>query len=69
MTPESAAVPVRREPARLCQRCKHPDHWHRHDDAKETQEFRCLGYDCDRPGFAAGTTETRCGCPDFVEAR
>lgn len=28
--------------------------------------FRCLGYDCERPGFPGGTPETRCGCPDFV---
>lgn len=57
---------------RLCKRCGHPDHWHRHDDANndppETAPFRCLGYDCDKPGFPAGTPETRCGCPDFVEA-
>jgi hypothetical protein len=56
---------------RLCSRCKHPDHWHRHDDANnyppETAPFRCLGYDCDKPGFACGTPQTRCGCPDFVE--
>lgn len=29
--------------------------------------FRCLGYDCDLPGFPGGTPETRCGCPDFHE--
>jgi hypothetical protein len=28
--------------------------------------FRCLGYDCERPGLHGGTPETRCGCPDFV---
>lgn len=61
----------------LCARCKHPDHWHRHDDeaclmkhdqpcSPEIAPFRCLGYDCERPGFAAGTPESRCGCPVFV---
>lgn len=29
--------------------------------------FRCLGYDCERPGYPAGTPDTRCGCPDYVE--
>jgi hypothetical protein len=63
-----------------CQRCGHPPHWHRHDDeaclTRHPQPceplsapFRCLGYDCDKPGFPAGTPESRCGCPDFVEAR
>lgn len=62
-------------PDRLCSRCEHPDHWHRHDDegclSKHPQPYdaplRCLGYDCEREGFRAGTPETRCGCPDFVE--
>ena len=31
--------------------------------------FRCIGYDCERPGFVGGTPESRCGCPDFMEAR
>jgi hypothetical protein len=29
--------------------------------------FRCLGYDCMGEGFPAGTPESRCGCPDFIE--
>jgi hypothetical protein len=29
--------------------------------------YRCLGTDIWKPGFAAGTPETRCGCPDYVE--
>lgn len=60
-----------------CQRCKHPAEWHQHDDvacsSKHTQPcepatapFRCLGYDCDGPGFPGGTPETRCGCPDYM---
>jgi hypothetical protein len=59
---------------RKCARCKHPASWHRHDDADSHAPtdpdcpFRCLGYDCERPGFPGGTPETRCGCPDFVEA-
>jgi hypothetical protein len=31
--------------------------------------FRCLGTDIWKPGFAAGTPESRCGCPDFVEVQ
>ena len=63
---------------KLCRRCGHPQHWHTHDDHDclskhfqpcypEGAPFRCLGYDVWKPGFAAGTPETRCGCPDFVE--
>ncbi len=59
-------------PDTKCARCGHPDHWHRHDDANsdhpDVAPFRCIGYDCDKPGFAAGTPESRCGCPDFVAA-
>lgn len=29
--------------------------------------FRCIGYDCEQGGYAAGTPETRCGCPDYQE--
>lgn len=71
---------------RSCQRCGHPDHWHRHDDehclsthsqpcslpgtaaaqhGAPLAPFRCLGYDCEMPGFSRGTPATRCGCPDF----
>jgi hypothetical protein len=60
-----------------CRRCKHPQEWHTHDDHEclskhsqpcipETAPFRCLGYDCMKAGFAAGTPETRCGCPNYV---
>jgi hypothetical protein len=58
---------------RLCGRCNHPSSWHRHDDADPTPPtdpactFRCLGYDCEAPGFPGGTPETRCGCPDFID--
>ncbi len=63
-----------------CQRCHHPQSWHSHDDqacltrhpqpcVPDTALFRCLGYDCFKEGFAAGTPETRCGCPDFKEPR
>lgn len=55
---------------RRCKRCGHPDHWHRVDDSQDADmpdwKFRCLGWDCEGPGFAAGTPESRCGCPDFV---
>jgi hypothetical protein len=61
-----------------CQRCKHPQGWHSHDDvacrtahpqpcSPDVAPFRCLGYDCFAPGVWAGTPETRCGCSDFVE--
>lgn len=33
---------------------------------KPLAKFRCLGYDCERPGYPSGTPETRCGCLDFV---
>lgn len=60
-----------------CARCRHPQSWHRHDDVAcrtthpqpchpSTAPFRCLGYDCEMPGFPGGTPETRCGCPTFV---
>lgn len=73
---------------RLCARCGHPDHWHRHDDehclsthpqpcslmgtlawqqGAPRAPFRCLGYDCEVGGGAAGTPESRCGCWDFIE--
>ena len=61
----------------ICQRCSHPQQWHTHDDEgciehpqpcdPEHAPFRCLGYDCNRPGYPGGTPATRCGCPDFVE--
>ena len=61
-----------------CRRCQHPADWHRHDDEAcsskhpqpchpEIAPFRCLGYDCEAPGYPSGTPETRCGCPDFVK--
>lgn len=43
-----------------CSSATHPTH-----DAP----YRCLGYDCMKDGFAAGTPETRCGCEDFVPDR
>lgn len=58
---------------KVCQRCQHPPSWHRHDDADEHSAtdpdcpFRCIGYDCEAPGYPAGTPETRCGCPDFED--
>ncbi len=65
-----------------CERCGHPQDWHRHDDeacgpkhpqpcSPDNAPFRCLGYDCERShNYPGGTPETRCGCPDFVrEAR
>ncbi len=59
-----------------CLVCRHPQSWHRHADeyclaqhpqpcSPDTAPFRCLGYDCDGPGFAKGTPESRCGCKDF----
>lgn len=45
-----------------CERCGHPNDWHRHDDATESETFRCLGYDCDAP---AGGPDRRCDCPDY----
>jgi len=64
----------------LCARCGHPSDWHRHDDhhclsghsqpcSPGTAPFRCIGYDCMKDGEHGGTPETRCGCPDFVEAK
>lgn len=66
------------EPLPPCRRCKHSADWHRHDDVgchtthpqpcePNTAPFRCLGYDCERPGFPAGTPETRCGCLAYVK--
>lgn len=52
-----------------CCRCGHPQDWHRHDDADSTPptapncKFRCMGYDCMKPGLPP---KTPCGCPDFV---
>lgn len=40
-----------------CSSAQHPTH-----DAP----YRCIGYDCEGPGFVGGTPETRCGCPDFA---
>ena len=54
-----------------CSRCGHPDHWHRLDDATNVSptdpaaEFRCIGYDCERPGKPV---TDGCDCPDFKEA-
>ena len=54
----------------LCARCNHPASWHRHDDADPTSptdpacKFRCIGYDCERPG---PPVKNGCDCPDFVE--
>jgi len=51
-----------------CSQCHHPQSWHRHSDescSPEHAPFRCIGYDCMKSGFPAGTPETRCGCPDF----
>lgn len=60
-------------PLEFCARCGHPADWHRHDDADSHAAtdpdcpFRCLGYDCEKPGFPAGTPETHCGCPNYVK--
>lgn len=58
--------------AETCARCGHPADWHRADDSQtcpmEEWKFRCIGYDCEKPGFVYGTPESRCGCPDFKEA-
>ena len=59
----------------LCQRCAHPADWHRHDDAlcpschhqpcsPDTAPYRCLGYDCMRPGHPK---DYECLCHDFLE--
>lgn len=68
-----AAPSPQEEPKPMnCRRCHHPESWHRHDDADSTPptdpacQFRCLGYDCELPGYPGGTPESRCGCPDFV---
>lgn len=56
----------------LCQRCEHPASWHRLDDSTNVSpvdpaaKFRCIGYDCEKPG--SPPTTDRCTCPDFVEA-
>jgi len=56
-----------------CARCGHPADWHRKDDADPHDvtdpdcPFRCIGYDCERPGRPPPEGQ-RCTCPDFVEA-
>ncbi len=71
-----AEIAARRMSGHICRRCTHPQEWHSHDDEQclsthpqpcvpDTAPFRCLGYDCMKDGFPAGTPETRCGCPDF----
>lgn len=57
----------------LCKRCSHPRDWHRLDDTKNIPptspdaQFRCIGYDCERPGSPPHVN--RCKCPDFVSER
>jgi hypothetical protein len=56
----------------LCARptCRHPQSWHRHDDADHHDPsdpacpFRCIGYDCEAPGAPPETSP--CACPTFV---
>ena len=56
---------------KMCSRCGHPDHWHRHDDADNVPatdpgcKFRCIGYDCEQSGKPV---IDGCDCPDFKEA-
>ena len=53
----------------LCDRCEHPQSWHRLDDAKNISptdpaaEFRCIGYDCEVGGKPP---KHPCTCPDYV---
>lgn len=64
-----------------CERCGHPDSWHRHDDYAEANQgghgahgqdpyagcpFRCVGYDVTVDGPAPVDP---CTCPDYVEPR
>jgi hypothetical protein len=64
------ATKIRLLTADDCQRCAHPQSWHRHDDADNHAPddpacpFRCIGYDCFAPG--PPPAENPCGCPDFV---
>lgn len=54
-----------------CIRCGHPADWHRLDDSKNIPptspdaKFRCIGYDCERPG---PPIKDGCDCPDFSAA-
>jgi hypothetical protein len=54
-----------------CARCNHPQDWHRLDDSKNVSptdpkaEFRCIGYDCEKPGLPPPALLI-CTCPDFV---
>ena len=58
---------------RICERCGHPDSWHRLDDALNipptdpSAPFRCIGYDCEVPGRPP--KQPACDCPDFVAPR
>jgi hypothetical protein len=55
---------------KYCQRCGHPQDWHRHDDADNVPatdpncKFRCIGYDCE---VAGPPVKNGCSCPDFVD--
>lgn len=58
----------------LCANCEHPRDWHRLDDSTNVSptdpavEFRCIGYDCEKPGQSR-TDGFRDGCdkacPDY----
>ena len=55
---------------KTCERCKHPQDWHRLDDSTNVSptdpaaKFRCIGYDCEAPG---PPKHNACDCPDFVD--
>lgn len=53
-----------------CARCGHSPDWHRLDDSTNVSpvdpaaEFRCLGYDCEKPGPVPPGGRA-CDCPDY----
>lgn len=56
----------------LCARCGHPADWHRLDDSRNVPPtdpnamFRCIGYDCTRPGPPKALCDV--GCPDYTRS-
>ena len=55
-----------------CKRCGHPAEWHSHDDTVDNTPptdpncpFRCMGYDCIRPGYPEGGRA--CDCPSYTQ--
>jgi hypothetical protein len=68
---EEELVDSARRRTKLCANCKHPQDWHRFDDAQPwgvtdiRAKFRCIGYDCEVGG---PPVKNGCDCPDFMES-